>query len=253
MNRKLFLFVLLSALLASCGMEKRLYRPGFYVDRKNRADEIQAIAAKPQTLQKNDTASLSALHGPGTFTRENEKKRVPEKLAAALKTTKKTILASAPSAFAEKAVVRAQDHFFAKQHKRYGSPVHEDVKTAFWAGLVMLFLLAPLSAGVILAPEVFISSSADDGWMILTAPIFTVGFIFFAPKLIRNCVRRMRSNKSDPKTQAMGAAGIFFCVLASLCSIGAVGLLAARPEVVLIIALAALFMLLYLFIMAVLS
>jgi|GEM_PF-2597265 len=249
---RLLAFLFLLSLLASCSIEKRLYRPGFHFER---AGKISAANETPRQEKQNGQEPFVAAGLPDTVaalpvtsTFAEEKTGTTEAPRAA--PVSRRVIHSAQKeirAQAQQVIDRTDAKF---QSRRQRSRVPEPIREAFWAGLLITFLAGPISAAVIFAPEAFLSGGAggEDIFWLLTTPIISVAFIFFAPGLIRDCARAMGRVRETGKDGpfVMGMFGILFCVIGSLLSVATfVGLL-LNPVVLLIVALACLLCLLYL-------
>lgn len=239
----------LVAALSSCSFEKRLYRRGYYI-----SSSRQTHAAASPSGKNNATvpaAPVTEMANTATAAREAAEPFTPADRSRSIVSTRHLLPEKGEAALYK---TFEKNRLLRSVHRRWlkagtdQAIVHEDIRTAFTVGLIFLFIIAPLTLLVLLSWQTMLESSLDEGWFLFLMPLLTIGFMFFAPQLIRDCLRAMRADKGNRKAQVKGTLGIIFCVLAALCGIGAFYLILLQPEVLLLIGISLLLFLLYMLI-----
>lgn len=236
--RRLFYFVLLLAFcISSCSIERRHYRPGFYVEQHTRKN---TVAAEPVTARAEEEPEII----PGKVT-----PAVSEDLLAAADSSSATpaVASHKSREQLQAAIAQAQHQVLRKaeparrlaQKANKGQPLPEDISTALGISFLMLVIFGSATVLFLSNPAAVLESSDGDTIWILASPMFTMLFIFFIPGLIRKCVRAMRKEPRGSKARILGTLAVLLCVLCAALSIGTFIYLLMNPDLFVIVAIAA--------------
>lgn len=139
-----------------------------------------------------------------------------------------------------------------KHHPKHGnSPARETVREALILGLIADFVIGPLSALVLLQPDLLFTphGSSDGIFFLLSCPIISVVLTFFALRSILEVIGAIgHRQKGDTGTLALGLLAILLCLIACGIGIGTTIYLVAHPVLALVLLICALLGLLFLLI-----